>query len=110
MGWKEDAQKRIDENNKKRMETAGGGKWLKVEEGVLTVKVDADKEPGLKLGKYGNQHVIETIEPENGKIGMTDACFEAYVKGLAGQKGIVKINILRSGTSRVDTKYKVKVV
>lgn len=108
--WLKREAGRVKEEEAKRKASSTAGQWLKVEEGVLTVKVDLEKEPSLKQSRFGPQHVFETVDPEGKQVGMTRALYEEFIKAVEGHKGIVKVNIVRTGTGRTDTKYKVKVV
>ena len=110
MGWVEQEKLRLDAEEQKRRENSSKGAWIKVTEGVTTVSIDLAHPPVVTDGKFGKQHEFLLVEPEKCRMGMTDKLYETFIKACVGKKGIVKVNIVRTGTGRKDTKYVVKVV
>jgi hypothetical protein len=100
MGYWETQKERIDKEEKKRKENSSKGSWVKVSEGVTTVSIDLGVEPVITDGKFGKQHEFQLVEPANSRMSMTDKLFETFVKAVVGKKGIVKVNIVRTGTGR----------
>jgi hypothetical protein len=77
---------------------------------VTTVKIDLNVAPEIINGRFGKRHSIKTVEPAGKHIDMTDKLYETFVKAIKGKSGIVKVNIIRTGKTREDTKYVVQVV
>ena len=110
MGWIERENERFAAEEKKRKESSAEGTWVKASEGVTTVSIDLAVESVITDGKFGKQHEFQLVEPKNSRMSMTDKLYETFVKACVGRKGVVKVNIVRTGTDRKDTKYVVKVV
>lgn len=114
MSWQEEAQKRIDADNAKRISENSQGPFLKLKEGITTILVDLDKgEPAIVEGKFGQKRRIEIIEPKiegkRPKLDMSVKLYEQFVKAIQGKAGKVQVVISRNGQMK-DTRYNVSVV
>jgi hypothetical protein len=110
MGWMEAEFERLKSEEKRRIENASPNDYIKIVEGVQSVSVDLSKPPEMINGKYGKRHSVKLVEPDGKRIDMTDKIYETFINAVNGRSGIVKLNIIRTGKTREDTKYVVQVV
>lgn len=108
--WLDEENKRIEESVARRLKDADIRPIVKIEEGVTPVSVDLKEVPRVAKTKYGDRHVINAVEPAGKCIMMSEMLYESFVKAMVGKSGIVKMNIIRVGKNREDTKYKIQVV
>ena len=108
VGWLEEENERIEKEAEKCKKNTRFGDFLALQEGLTAVKVDLSVVPDTIKTKFGTQRVVKLVEPEGKCIGMSDYLFELFVKACVGKKGVVVVNIVRTGTGRTDTKYVVK--
>lgn len=112
MSWLTAEKNRIDEESKKRLETADIKPILTLNEGVTTITVDLKDEPKSVKTKFGSRKVVNLVAPKDkdGKqmcVMMSDYLFEQFIKAVVDKSGIVRLNIVRMGSGAKDTKYKV---
>jgi len=110
MSWLTAKKEEIDRNEKNRISNSKAGDFVKIDDGdIVTVSIDLSGEPEIIDGEFGKRHSLKTIEPVGKHIDMTEKLFETFVKAVSGKSGIVKVNIGRTGKTRKDTRWTVKI-